>query len=497
MAILLIPVRETAIIDQLSSRRFVQLNSEHPPNLIIPPHPASPGRYVGHQPATLFHRKNIDQLADDFTRNSGHVYPSARNRMVRSEIWINDWPVYGSIWIPCRKVLDQLLTQLGRYSISMVFDWDTLDQNQRESNVSGIELSSLNDLAPRQDTTETVFYDGESLPESLYQTYKSVPEIGFRRHGPALGFSGSCFWGNVSVMSVAKDMSVRCYTVTDTGLMQTFQSSSPNPEKEISTRCIQVGQGWAGSRNHHGQFYINETKPLTNETSDTVSVDFYSLSRIVFLNSTTRNCGIPMVDGRSNPPCDWNALFSESPSPGHRAASLNQQVVEYSYRNGSVDADGSQFNPHSHVYSTAWCNSASHLGFGTYELAATRRLINATGDARLTIETEPEPAEPVYIHPDWVLASWEVSHSVTVPVDSNNPAATLVLNALRQVFSYRNAPMKDLWGLFSIHAIIMISALGIIDYDELPLNDADPESTSTNRILDNFITSEILCRRRT
>ncbi|KAH6850469.1 hypothetical protein B0I37DRAFT_352944 [Chaetomium sp. MPI-CAGE-AT-0009] len=255
------------------------------------------------------------------------------------------------------------------------------------------------------------------------------------------------------------------------------------------SRIILAASGltWLAIVVTHAQFHIHETNPVTNETSDTASVDFYSVSRVVFLNSTTKDCWIPMADGHSNPSCDWDALFAESPPPEHRATSVNQQVVEYNYQCSSMARHGSQLNSDPHVYSAYWCNSAAHLAFGVYELAATRRLVNTTGDTRLTIDIEPETSEPVYVHPDWLLASWEVSHSGTVPADSYNSAATLLLSRLRRA----NADGLTSVDICNIHAIVMISALTIIDYDEQLLNDVAPASRSTDRVLENFITSEM------
>jgi hypothetical protein len=348
IAILLLPVRETAIISQLPSRRFIQLNSEHPPNITIPPHPIS-GRYVGHQPTTFFQRKDIDHLAEDFARDTRHIHPSAREDYIRTDIRVHDWLMHGNIWIPCRRVLDQLLAQFYRYQFSVAFPWDQINSMQFGSKEGAIEFTPFSDLDEPQDTNGMMLYDGEPITQSLYRTYKTTLDVGFRRHGPAFGLSGNSFRGNISVISVAKDMSVRCYVSAPP---PSVQLSSSDLEQRPLTRCIRVGRGWPGSRNHHAQFHIHETNPLTNEAYSAASIDFYSVSRLVFLNSSTRNCWVPMGNGQPKPSCDWNALFAEPVLPEHRVTALNQQVVEYRYRSNSTGGNGPRLTPDPHVYST-------------------------------------------------------------------------------------------------------------------------------------------------
>jgi hypothetical protein len=142
-----------------------------------------------------------------------------------------------------------------------------------------------------------------------------------------------------------------------------------------------------------------------------------------------------------------------------------------------------------------WCNSASHLGFGTYEFGLAQRIVNATGDARLTVDTDLKTAEPLYIHPDWLLASWEVGHSETISVNMSNPAAVHVLEFLRnaatiQVRSPRVVKMSSLC-VSNVHAIIMTGALTIIDYDELLLNDTALPDRRLGPVLENVLTSSM------
>ncbi|KAK4041274.1 hypothetical protein C8A01DRAFT_34686 [Parachaetomium inaequale] len=408
---------------------------------------------------------------------------------LRPDRLISDWLKDGSIWIPCRRVLDQLLSQFLRYQLLAMLPWD----EQRLAAMEKPFLSGFYNLrGGPEDATGALLAadDGETYSESLRETYVTSIDVGFRKQGPALGLSGSCLWGNVSILSVANDMSVCCYTFSPQG--HGFPLSDPH--EGLSTKCIRVGHGWPDSRNDHAQFFIHRTNPLINNASETASIDFYSVSSSIFLNSTTRHCRVPVANP-SNPPCDWNALFAEPPPSKHRITSMNQLVLEYGYWNNTQDQDTTRPTAESNFYSAMWCNSAPHLAFGTYEFDVTQRIVNETGDTRLAIDTDLERAEPLYIHPDWLLASWEVGHSETVSANMSNPAAVYVLEFLRdaatiQAKSRRTDKMSSL-SVSDVHVVMMASVLTIIDYDELLLNDTTTVDKSLGPVLEDVLTSEM------
>jgi hypothetical protein len=388
IAILLLPVRERASIARLQSRQFLRLHSEHESGLVRPSENYS-ASYVGSQPATVIRRADIDQMTEEFVRNSGHLYPSARSSKVKIDIIPSN---QGLVWVPSRRVLDQLFSQFLRYHASI-----RANPNWSEAEVqNGLHVLSREPSSEHNATYESILYDdGELLKQPLCERYKTSLGIGFRRQGPAIGFLSSCCSGNVSVISVTNDALVRCYTPSGA-----YDIPLSDPEEALETKCIRVGPGWPASRNHHAQVFLRGTEPPTDGATGGLSISVYSVS-----DATTRHCATPVAN-QPGSFCDWKALFAEPQAPKHRGFTGSQQLVKYGYESRPQSEDEPQSSPQPTVYSITRFSSDFHLAFGTYELDATQHLVNSTGFTALTVANDTSTTtEPLYIHPGWVFES--------------------------------------------------------------------------------------------
>jgi hypothetical protein len=475
IAILLLPVRERTIVHHLRPRQFVQLHSEDPPSLALHDGEVT----VDSQPATPVDRFYINRLvADSFDVGFIHMY--GMGGLVRIQISTADWVNSNHAWIPCQKVLNQLSSQLSRYQNAMFVTWEEITEQQAR----GVDVGS----------SDAAFSDGESttMTQSLYQTYRGSLDTHLKRRGPAIGVWGACIHGNTSVIEVREGMSVRCYTLPAIGQSYNFPLS--DPDEGLSTRCIRVGPGWAGARNDHSRFFIQATDPPTKNLSGAASVDIYSVAGSIFLNSTTRHCRTPVSSRQSSESsCDWDRLFSEAPPSEYRNVSLNQQVVEYTYWKDLNTTNGDDFPsaPQPDGNSTHWCVSVASLGFGTYELGATERVLNYTGYTELSIDADAAPAEPLYIHPGWFLAGWDVDDLGTIYADWTNPAAFQTLHDVTPDPFRTPAMPSESFSLSFSHLSVLASSLSIITYDEILLNDtSEATDAAAGPVLESFVTAE-------
>jgi hypothetical protein len=428
-------------------------------------------------------------MTEESVRNSGHLYPSARSSKVKIGIIPSN---QGLVWVPSRRVLDQLFSQFLRYHASI-----RANPNWSEAEVqNGLHVLSREPSSEHNATYESILYDdGELLKQPLCETYKTSLGIGFRRQGPAIGFLSSCCSGNVSVISVTNVASVRCYTPSGA-----YDFPLSDPEESLETKCIRVGPGWPASRNHHAQVFLRGTEPPTDGATGELSISVYSVSDAIFLNLTTRHCATPVAN-QPGSFCDWKALFAEPQAPKHRGFTGSQQLVKYGYESRRQSEDEPQSSPQPTVYSTTWFSSDFHLAFGTYELDATQHLVNSTGFTALTVTNDTSTTtEPLYIHPVWVFASWEVRHGETIPANWSNPAARSLLKRLVLPYPESSLALFRAIAIMSIHSIVMTSALTVINYDEVLLNDTTvPTAASTRynwtngagRTMENVITSEV------
>ncbi|KAK5662253.1 hypothetical protein OQA88_8158 [Cercophora sp. LCS_1] len=246
-------------------------------------------------------------------------------------------------------------------------------------------------------------------------------------------------FSRILVKSVGEDKLVWCYTLNSDfiGLRQSWYFEDDDSNSTEVTKCVRVGSGWQ-AENGHAQFFV-ETAKTTSATlvSNKTSVNIYSVSSALYLNTTTHHY----------------------PSP--EEISLNRQIVEYdypmTYSNGSTYSPGSYAAPRRHSF--------AFQAFGTYNMWVIRTF---GPGRRYSYMSDPEPLDDLtYVHPGWVLAVWGVNHTGTVTGSmvgkTVDTAAPYLINALAQ-----RAPFTDsnAWTLKSQHLAIISSAVTIIPYDE-------------------------------
>jgi hypothetical protein len=172
-------------------------------------------------------------------------------------------------------------------------------------------------------------------------------------------------------------------------------------------------------------------------------------------------------------------LFNETPSSKYRNLSLSQQIVEYVYQNATGEywiPRGTTKYHNPGPYTTNWCTNIAYLSFGTYSIDTSSLLTQ--GVTLHSIKKISPSDDPIYIHPDWTLFSWQVEHSSTVDSQLRD-----TISELLQVV----ADSHYKWS--AVHAAITASAIAQIDYDILP-NATTTTDKRLNPILKSYTTAQ-------
>jgi hypothetical protein len=463
-AVLLLPTLERVQILNQNPSVFLALEAGDPPSSIQNFQSYGPLNVSCYDCNNKFYQILDSMVADAFIGNSITVQTDSG---VEYSLNTTNYTA-NLIWAPSRQTLIDL-------------SFDALQYNYVN------EDDSLTDA-------QTFFNEtSEVLTPSLFKTYRSSIDVQVQRDGPVIGFLSQCMIGNTSVIPIAEDKLVRCYTSWPStaefwpGPIYPYS----DPDQGISTKCIRVGSGWTGARNDYAQFFITNlnSQPANksqaqadNEGFATASVNIYSVANAIFLNASTSYCSTP-INNQSNPTCDWDTLFSETPSPQYQNYSLSQQITEYVYPNITepfVNSTGEYiYNPHVYGYTTNWCWSVAFLSFGTYALDLSSP---ANSIATLSSVNSISPtADPIYVHPDWTLLSWSVNQSAFITPNMGGEAIYDLFTA----WSLEYVNLTD-----AIHAAITASTLSIINYDQRS-DSASSANNTLNPILTAYSTAQV------
>ncbi|RMZ88960.1 hypothetical protein DV736_g3817, partial [Chaetothyriales sp. CBS 134916] len=204
----------------------------------------------------------------------------------------------------------------------------------------------------------------DSLPEhltpSLYKRLRNAQHVLLQRQEPGYRFFTDCTSNlhPTSTIQLSSDMMVHCFDFIQSGLKAAtglanpyvFPNSSTDEGIPISTLCIRVGSGWGG-KNDHSSFHL-----MNYSSSTPVNVNVYSSDKAVYLNTSTYECTKNGVASGTEA-CDWEGLFGAEAEPMWRNASANPLVTD-----GALSPSD----------------------------------------------------QPVFVHPDWMLASWAVDKNGTI-----------------------------------------------------------------------------------
>ncbi|KAE9365108.1 hypothetical protein N431DRAFT_430632 [Stipitochalara longipes BDJ] len=469
-AVLLLPTLERVRIHNQNSSVFIGLDAGDAPSIL------QASIYIGSINVSCYDCnpvffETLDSMVADAI-SSGSITIQTYSNI---EYTINTTNFTASLtWTPSRQTIIGLASDMLQYQFS-----------------TSNNLSSTIELLPNTNDTTT---------PSLYKTYRSSIDAQVQRDGPVVGFLSQCMLGNTSVIPIANDKLVRCYTSWPNNALFLPGPIYPysNPDEEISTKCIRVGSGWVGARNDYAQFYISNLRSKASNTTeadseefDTASVNIYSVASAIFLNASTSYCSTP-INNQSNPTCDWDKLFSETPSPQYRNYSLNQQLIEYVYPNTTAKYEYPSNDAYGFPgpYTTNWCWSVAFLSFGTYlvDLASISGLNPISGVptnnnlATLSSVNSISPAaDPIYVHPGWMLLSWSVNNSGVVDPSTGGE---VVSDLFEVMLESTNWLLRD-----AVHAAIMANSLALITYDQY-YDNTTSANTTLNPILTAYTTAE-------
>jgi hypothetical protein len=306
-----------------------------------------------------------------------------------------------------------------------------VDADLMESVIAGVSSNYSEAVAATAAYTIAETFPFENISLFTYNALRNAQQVILARQGPGFLLQAHCY-EDVSVIEISDDKVVRCYNIPN---LDDFigNVSYPYPITTtsglpVSTMCIRVGSAWVG-HNAHSTFSIE-----INST-DSITVDVYSTDRAIYLTSTTYHCSANKVTTGAVP-CNWDALFSAEPTPDIRNATVNPSVTEYSLSGRP----------------TYWCRSFAFLRLLTYVLDTSP----ASNPLFLTTFQDNGPLtsvdEPIFVHPDWALATWSVDKGQTVP--SNRTGAQAVVSAY---------PFDTFYHVTSLHAIVTAQSLSLIN----------------------------------
>ncbi|KAK5653266.1 hypothetical protein OQA88_9165 [Cercophora sp. LCS_1] len=364
--------------------------------------------------------------------------------------------------IPSRQILTRLEFDVMSYDAALAPELTRLMQEELEA-----------------DGLETMLPD-EPVSEKLQRTYNTTLDIAIARRGPEIVSSSACTYGlgNISVLAVGQDKFVRCYPFgyTSSGgssLGVTLDLLELSDGHDDVIKCIRVGSGWTTARNDHAQFFIfNDTEPRVSRPSasrDLASVNAYSVSDAVYLNSTTRSCANGNLSTGSKQVCDWDAIFSDPPpSPRLAEISRSQQIIEYDYP--VTFPDGSTYSPW--TYNIPWCHSYAYLSFATYVADDPTTLSGHPGVKMAS--RDGLVGDPIYIHPGWIPAVWQAIEDTAPTGSTGQMPGNLMVNALINDISRGFVGQMSKTNLF--HRAMITTVHSLIGFEE----QTDPPPTATD-----------------
>jgi hypothetical protein len=345
---------------------------------------------------------------------------------------------------------EELVSFVFNYTWDPIFDfWDILAPNRQV-------LDSISDDYYGWSSIYNPDYnppvDLANFSVSTFQALSNAREVIVHRQGPSLLLSGDCFAAvSKSAVHISDDKDVSCYDFTGYYIPTLFPVSGTSNEENVSTMCMPTGSGWTGD-NAHSEFQV-----ANYSSSDPIAVNVYSTEKVIYLNQSTHHCATG-TNATNSTSCDWNSMFTADIESDMRNISINPLVAEY------YSSDNSTF----------WiCLSFSYLRLSTYILDTSGNNPFSLGLVELQGEDVIHPADdPIFIHPDWVLASMSVDRGSTVP--EYRSSSTVLADALQ--FSGSDESV----GLAEVHAIIMGQALSLINYATEDVNStSDKLPTST------------------
>ncbi|KAE9364107.1 hypothetical protein N431DRAFT_448644 [Stipitochalara longipes BDJ] len=340
---------------------------------------------------------------------------------------------------------EELVSFIFNFTWNPIFDfWDILAPNRQVLDSISYDYYGWSSIY-NPDYNPPV--DQANFSVSTFQALSNAREVIVYRQGPSLLLSGNCFASvSTSVIQISSNKGVVCYDLSGYDIAQLFPVAGPYNGVNVSTMCMPTGTGWIGN-NAHSKFQVaNYSSP------DPIVVNVYSADKAIYLNPATYHCSTAK-NATGSASCDWDSMFAANPEGTMRNISINPLVAEYS------SSDNSSF----------WiCLSFSFLRLSTY-------ILDTSGNSPFSlglVELEGEDIinhvdEPLFIHPDWVLASMAVDLGGTVPEYRSSSAA------LTDALQYTDDDYTE--DLTWFHAIIMAQALTLIDYATEDVN-----STSDN-----------------
>ncbi|KAI9764737.1 MAG: hypothetical protein M1839_005780 [Geoglossum umbratile] len=229
------------------------------------------------------------------------------------------------------------------------------------------------------------------------------------RPGPTIGLEIFCSTGNASTITIAADKQIRCYAID-------FSASALSGYSE----CIRVGQGWSQA-NTQSRFFIGDSVSNGN-----VSVDVYFADRRNIFNSTTPLCStlLPNGQGQAGGQCDWDRIFSPSPSPHIQLPTQRVVALEFLPPNTSTQSVTNR---------RAFCSIAAQSKFSLYamDMSPNTNYLNIVQQTDLNgFESSNDT---IVVHPDWILAGWSVKENGTV--DGTRGAAEEMVRSLKSALA--------------------------------------------------------------
>jgi len=256
------------------------------------------------------------------------------------------------------------------------------------------------------------------------------------RDGPVLGLGGGCYKGNLAVAQVADDRSIRCY-----GGWNLFAVGDAEYVK-----CIRVGTGWNG-KNFQSNLYLGNGNSTVNDVAVTAHFADHAHSPV---SADDPHCFDVDGNPQTDPSCNWDAIFAETPAVNLWNSSTNFILVEYHMPGLSTSNN------------TVWCDDISYINFQSYSLDPSPY----SNFIHLALLEDADPfippgTVPLVVHPDWILAAWSVDRNGTV--DGTRIPALQVSAILETVLTEANASLELDW-LNYLDGVIMDQALSLIDY---------------------------------
>jgi hypothetical protein len=323
--------------------------------------------------------------------------------------------------------------------------------------------------------------DFTNLPLYNYNLMRNAQQTQLRRIAPAFSIHSVCYENGISVVRIADNMSIHCYSIPNpddvyvstgtvfvpSGTVAPYPIS--NVSAQLSTKCIRIGSGWPGTNNYSTYTIVNGTSGGPSNIETVATVDLYSSDRAIYLNTTTYPC----LTGQNSAGCDWNALFSEDPDPLLRNSTINPQIAQY-----NLDE-----NP-------MYCFSTTYLQFPTYVIDTARAsnpyvLVSPQDTGALMDGGVLSSTDPIPVHPNWTTRWLQADYDGTVDMDNN----AFLLSLLDLKYSDFGSPQTYSLGFTILHNLAAAQSQFQIGYDTIPANKAGLSmlNGTTNPALDSAI----------